>query len=113
MTLYREFTTVSFITCNLYSLQLEAELDSAVENILPSLVNTDPELNVIILSPIFKWFSKDFGRCKEDRLKWIRDRLLQDLDKKSRLVDIMNCEEGFSIKYSKDFDWHGNEKKEN
>jgi hypothetical protein len=75
------------------------EKDKTYEN---CLINTDAAALTLYISKIFRWFAKDFGRGKKERIDFILRYLEKsDLEKVKKASVI-------KIKYLK-YDWNLNE----
>lgn len=90
--------------------QLEKELDLATESFLENddAVHIDIEESVIRLSMLFKWYHDDFGRDRDEMIKWIYDHMGNE-DKKKMLAELIQSTY-FTVKYIP-YDWGHNEKK--
>jgi len=78
---------------------LDSQLQVAGENFLKSTVTVED--NVIGLSPIFAWYSTDFGKTEEDILKFVLPYL--DDGRKAAVQELLRSK-NFVIKYGH-YDW--------
>ncbi|XP_059099524.1 uncharacterized protein LOC131893495 isoform X1 [Tigriopus californicus] len=91
--------------------EIDKQLDVATESYLENddAVRVNVEESTVYLSMLFKWYHKDFGKDKDEILKWIYDRITTDDDKKKQLGEVIQSTE-CKVDYIP-YDW-GNNRKE-
>eukprot|EP00095_Tigriopus_kingsejongensis_P004820 maker-scaffold769_size100554-snap-gene-0.19 protein:Tk04820 transcript:maker-scaffold769_size100554-snap-gene-0.19-mRNA-1 annotation:"PREDICTED: uncharacterized protein LOC102804375" len=91
--------------------EIDKQLDVATESFLENddAVLVKVEESTVFLSMLFKWYHKDFGKDKDEILKWIYDRTT-DEDKKKRLGEVIQSTE-CKVDYIA-YDWGHNRKDE-
>lgn len=90
--------------------QIDKQLDVATESYLENddAVRVNVEESTVYLSMLFKWYHKDFGKDKDEILKWIYDRITTDDEKKKQLGEVIQSTE-CKVDYIP-YDWGNNRK---